>query len=177
MGCISCKRKDDLESSGPLHFDKTLQEQALTAPYLDKLNYTLHGYVVSVYDGDTFTIAIRNIMTAARTTTNVKHDIVRVKCRMLGIDTPEMKPPKSQPDRDDEIAKAKEAKQFVEAAILNKHIKLSVSGQDKYGRLLVKVLIPDTGIDLATTLINKGHAYAYDGGTKQAFSKYSTTIS
>ena len=107
MGCsISTykdKSKDYLDSSGPLHIDKNLQEHGLKAPLLDKLAYTSQVYVVSVYDGDTFTIATYNYM-------NTEKQIVRIKCRMLGIDTPEMKPPKNQPDRIDEIAKAKESK-------------------------------------------------------------------
>jgi len=137
------------------------------APYLDKLTYKVNGFVVSVYDGDTFTIAVRHNVPSGPIQSDQK--IVRVKCRMIGIDTPEMKPPKSQANRDAEKAKAREAKQFVETIILNKHVRLHVDGSDKYGRWLVKVACPDTGNDLADMLLSKGHAYRYDGGTKQKF--------
>ena len=171
MGCIesSCKKqkKDDLESSGPLHFDRELAANGADAPYLDKLEYNINAYVTSVYDGDTFTCAVRHH--APKGTNTTGSDIVRVKCRMIGIDTPEMKPPKTQANREDEKAKARQAKQFVETIILNKHIKLHVDGLDKYGRWLVKVPCPDTGKDLADMLLAKGHAYRYDGGTKQKF--------
>ena len=72
------------------------------------------------------------------------------------------------------MPKRKKAKQFVETAILNKFIKINVTGHDKYGRLLVTVACPDTGKDLGEQLIEHHHAYRYDGGTKQAFSEYST---
>jgi endonuclease YncB( thermonuclease family) len=173
MGCITStpRESSDLESSGPLHFDKSLAETGSTAPYLDKLAYTLTAFVVSVYDGDTFTIATHHHVPGLHGTS--KDTIVRVKCRMGGIDTPEMKPPKIQPDRDQEIIKAKEAKKFVETIILNKHVKLHVDGLDKYGRWLVRAACPDTGTDLGEMLLAKGHAYQYDGGTKKAFSEYS----
>ena len=174
MGCsISTYRKksDPLESSGPLHFDKELADKGTDAPFLDRLAYTTMVYVTSVYDGDTFTIATRTQVPCGPN--RMEQKIVRVKCRMNGIDTPEMKPPKNQPDREQEKAKAREAKQFVETIILNKHIRLHVDGMDKYGRWLVRVACPDTGSDLGEMLLAQGHAYRYDGGTKQAFSEYS----
>ena len=175
MGCITstCQKskQDDLESSGPLHFDKSLEEGA-AAPYLDKLSYSINAYVVSVYDGDTFTIAVHHHLPIGSGKV-AKDQIVRVKCRVNGIDTPEMRPLKSQPNRDAEIVKAKEAKKFVEAIILNKHVKLHVDGLDKYGRWLVRVACPDTGKDVGEMVLEQGHGYRYNGGTKQAFSEYS----
>ena len=89
--------------------------------------------VVDIYDADTITCILfyRDIPTI-------------IKIRLQGIDTPEMKPPKDKPNRDVEKAKAKEAKEVVEKLILNKYIKLNVSGLDKYGRYLVSVNCPDT---------------------------------
>ena len=164
MGC--CITKDtkpgspqDFNNSGPLHFDDALRIEGPGAPLYDKLQYTIQAFVTSVYDGDTFTAAVKH-----------NNSIVREKCRVNGIDTPEMKPPKDQANREDEKAKAREAKQIVEAALLEKYIKLNVLGRDKYGRLLVKVSCPDTGKDIGDILIEKGLAYHYDGGTKQKFS-------
>lgn len=179
MGCTnSCynKNNDDLDTSGPLHFDNTLAEHGPNAPYLDKLKYTTTAYVVSVYDGDTFTIATYTTIPTQnnKTKQNKKQSdeqklVTRVKCRINGIDTPEMRPPKNQQNREKEIAKAKEAKQFVEALLLNKYVRMNVEGLDKYGRLLVQVFCPDTGCDVATMLLDKKHGYKYDGGTKQKF--------
>lgn len=171
MGCITskCYKNNDLKSSSP--FDNILESNGPTAPYLDKLKYNVIGYVVSVYDGDTFTIAVKHCTpdNLQKNKKSYELQVVKVKCRIHGIDTPEMKPPKNQPNRDAEKAKALEAKQFVETIILHKYIKISVDGHDKYGRWLVKVTCPDTGHDLAEMLLKKGHAYRYDGGTKQAF--------
>jgi endonuclease YncB( thermonuclease family) len=177
MGCNSSKcgvrrNHDGMKSPGPLHIDNLLQSDGPSAPYLDKLSYTIMGYVVSVYDGDTFTLAVYHQIPRCSVSQNdgqFDKKIVRVKCRMNGIDTPEMKPPKNQANRDAEKAKAREAKQFVETIILNKYIRVHVDGLDKYGRWLVRVSCPDTGNDLAEMLLEKGHAYRYDGGTKQKF--------
>jgi endonuclease YncB( thermonuclease family) len=182
MGCNSSKcgvrrNHDGMKSPGPLHIDNLLQSDGPSAPYLDKLSYTIMGYVVSVYDGDTFTLAVYHQIprcsvsqsNGSQSDGQFDKKIVRVKCRMNGIDTPEMKPPKNQANRDAEKAKAREAKQFVETIILNKYIRVHVDGLDKYGRWLVRVSCPDTGNDLAEMLLEKGHAYRYDGGTKQKF--------
>lgn len=181
MGCLLSSNKIDdnkrnisdpdiLNSSGPLHIDHELAQFGADAPLIDKLAYTTNAYVVSVYDGDTFTVALRsNFITGDA----IGGKIIQSKCRVIGIDTPEMRPPRAQTDRDAEIVCAKIAKQFVEIAILHKHVQLHVAGTDKYGRLLVTVAIPDTGDDLSTILINKKLAYPYDGGTKKAFSEYS----
>ena len=141
----------------------SLKNATLDNTPLWSLNNQIHYVkVLKVYDGDTIWIAIR-----------INFIIYKLKVRLFGIDTPEMKPPKSQPDREQEKAKAREAKQFVETIILNKHIRLHVDGMDKYGRWLVRVACPDTGSDLGEMLLAQGHAYRYDGGTKQAFSEYS----
>ena len=48
-------------------------------------NQTHYVKVLKVYDGDTIWIAIR-----------INFKIYKLKVRMYGIDTPEMKPPKTQ---------------------------------------------------------------------------------
>ena len=100
--------------------------------------------VLSKYDGDTFTAAIK-----------IDGQVVRVKCRINGIDCPEMKPLRSKENRDEEIALAKQAKKIVSTAILEKYIKLNISGLDKYGRFLVNISDPDTGKNIADMLLEK----------------------
>ena len=154
MGC--CLQK--LNNSQNNIFDRDLEKLGPNAPKLENKSFSTQAYIVSVYDGDTFTAAIR-----------YNSEIVRVKCRILGIDTPEMKPLKNKPNRDEEIKKAKEAKSVVEKMILHKYIKLNVTGLDKYGRFLVSVNCPDTNKPISDILISKNLAYSYDGGTKQTF--------
>ena len=161
MGCIS---------SHCYNSHQDLIKYGSDAQYIDKISYKIKAYVVSVYDGDTFTSAIE---TYVPNNGKFNRKVVRVKCRLLGIDTPEMKPPKNQDNRDQEIAKAREAKKYVESCILNKLITLDVSGTDKYGRYLVSLFIPNTKQDLTDSLISNGHGYRYDGGTKQKFTNVS----
>jgi len=158
MGCYCSKTNDKSTKNENELFDKDLELIGPTAERLEKKCFSKQAYVVSVYDGDTFTVAIR-----------YESEIVRAKCRILGIDTPEMKPLKTKPNREEEIKKAKEAKGVVEKLILNKYIKLNVMGLDKYGRYLVSVNCPDTGKSISDILIGKNLAYSYDGGTKQEF--------
>ena len=58
-------------------------------------NLKTYCKVLSIYDGDTLTIGYRYL-----------NKNFKSKIRMLGYDSPEMKPPKNDPDRDKEKAKA-----------------------------------------------------------------------
>jgi endonuclease YncB( thermonuclease family) len=140
-------------------------------------------YVQSVYDGDTMTILIPILFKSFSFYENSKgiqesnvnlnsctddNDILyyKVRVRILGVDTYEMKPRKNIPDRDEHIRKAKDAKIFLENLILNKTIFMEFSDSkfDPYGRPLATVFFED--VDIATLLIKGGHGVSYDGGTK-----------
>ena len=125
--------------------------------------YSLKGEfrckVVDVYDGDTVTIVIYN-----------KGGYEKHKLRMYGYDSPEMKPSVSDPNRDEIIAQAKLAKQFIEERVLNEICVFTSMGYDKYGRLLghlytTKYLKKDVHIN--ALMLAEGHGYAYTGGTKR----------
>lgn len=83
--------------------------------------------VIDVYDGDTITIAIK-----------LNKKIFKHKVRMYGYDTPELKPRKDNPNRNQIIKNAKYTKQKLEELILNKIVVIRIEGPtwDKYGRLL-----------------------------------------
>ena len=120
---------------------------------IDKVAFQIEVRLVSVYDGDTYTVAYYDPL--------VKK-IVKKSCRVLGYDAPEMKPPKNAPNREYTKERALLAKKIAED-ILNQRpnvFKLDVTGLDKYGRWLVNEP------QLKNTLINNGLAYLYDGGTK-----------
>jgi len=150
-------------------------------------------YVESVYDGDTITIlvptklSIYNMGSAntidlySNTNPNEKIILNKIRVRLYGIDTPELKPKKNLPNRDEHIAKAKEARDFLSELILNKIIKVSFLSNDKYGRPLVKLytnevtsnknsnLDENSGeICLNDLMIKKGFAKKYDGDTKDS---------
>jgi endonuclease YncB( thermonuclease family) len=132
--------------------------------------------IVKAYDGDTVTLAacFGDGMFAW------------FDCRIAGIDSPEMKPPLSTPDRALTVSRAVAARNRIiqlgtdcdvalddsrSAKALQptldsnrKIIQAHVHGIDKYGRVLCSLY--DGGVDLAEKMIQEGHAYAYDGGTK-----------
>lgn len=121
--------------------------------------------VIKVYDGDTIWIAMY-----------IKGKIYKLKVRLTGIDTPEMKPPKSQKNRDKEIKAAKESKKFLADLVDQKVIWMKCGEWDKYGRLLGtifiierKCLICKNKINVNQLMIKNGYAKAYDGGTKEVF--------
>lgn len=133
-------------------------------------------YVESVYDGDTITILIPiqihtyNMVDSnsidLNSDSNKTNTIYfnKIKLRLLGIDTPEMKPRKDLPNREEHITKAKEAKDFLSNLILGKIITVKFLQNDKYGRPLANIYIDSICIN--SLMIEKGYAKKYDGGTK-----------
>lgn len=144
-----------------------------------KLNlngYKGNFYVKSVYDGDTITILLpislslynfidsKQIeLTSFNNPTNTI-ELFESRLRLYGIDTPEIKPLKNLPNREEHIKKAKEAKEFLSNLILNKIITIEFLENDKYGRPLANIFINELNIN--KLMIEKGFAKEYDGGTK-----------
>lgn len=114
------------------------------------------AYVVSVYDGDTFWIKMP-----------FNGHNYHWKCRLKGVDTPELRPSKEKSpiDRKIEKIKAKESRDFVRESILHKYVLVNCDGQGKYGRLLVDVTLPD-GSDLGKVLIDNELGVPYFGGKR-----------
>ena len=54
--------------------------------------------------------------------------------------------------------------------ILDKMVKVKCGEFDKYGRLLVDILIDD--ISITKWLIENNYAFSYDGGTKKSWAEY-----
>jgi endonuclease YncB( thermonuclease family) len=109
-----------------------------TDPHYKTLpNGTQKYKVHHVYDGDTLTLM----------------DERRV--RLLGIDTPEMKPP--QPF-------AEEAKAYTKSKCHQKDVWLLSSGEDHYGRTLAHIFVQEpngTYLCINEGIISKGFGYAY----------------
>ncbi|AGN11318.1 thermonuclease family protein [Simiduia agarivorans] len=107
--------------------------------------------VVSIYDGDTFTVNIKDWPSVAGE---------RISVRIAGIDTPEMRG-----RCDYEKQRAREAKQFTVAALRNaRQIRLQNLQRDKYFRLLSDVYVD--GENLGVMLMQQGFAVPYAGKTK-----------
>jgi len=112
--------------------------------------------VVDVYDGDTITVAF------------VFHGAKYIhKLRLAGIDTPELHPRKSIPNRNEIIERAQRAKERMVELCLNKIVRVHCDGWDKYGRLLGTVYA-NTHISVNQIMIDENFAYEYDGGAKRS---------
>jgi micrococcal nuclease len=119
--------------------------------------YVYRAEVLSVYDGDTITVALDLGL-------SIK---VRAKCRLLGIDTPEIRTKSAA-----EKKAGYTARDRVRELILGKTVVLhSVAKPDKYGRLLVKVWAED-GSCVNQLLLDEGLAIDYDGGTKTPYASW-----
>jgi endonuclease YncB( thermonuclease family) len=115
-------------------------------PRFENTSYTIWARIVSVYDGDTFTIAFCS-----------KGKIYRRNCRCKGYDSPEM--------RGDNKEAAIAARDFLQNLLPKRIFRLKVCGLDKYGRLLVDVKI--NKLPLCDIMVLNNHGYYYNGGKKQ----------
>ena len=147
-------------------------------PKFSLQNRRFQPKVVDIYDADTCKVIFF-----------LDDQFVKFNCRLLGIDTPEMKPSRNKPGRDKEKIKAKQArnrlvqlctnikckiatlykkKQVKELLCKNtKIIQIICYDFDKYGRLLIEISDLDDTKTFNQVLIDEGYAYKYDGGTKK----------
>ena len=112
--------------------------------------------VISVYDGDTITVA-----------SYLKGDpqCYKFKVRLNGIDSPELRGSSST-----EKHHAIESRDALKDRILDKIIHLNILGTEKYGRILGDVIY--NGEDINKWMIEKGYAIPYNGGTKKRDPKW-----
>jgi micrococcal nuclease len=111
-----------------------------------------YAKIIDIYDGDTFKIIFR-----------YNKKFIKVKCRLFGIDTPEIRTRNSE-----EKKRGYKAKLFVEK-IVNEHngiMFVNLLSFDKYGRLLAEVYTENKE-SLADLLILNHLGYEYYGGTKK----------
>jgi endonuclease YncB( thermonuclease family) len=157
---------------------EALHSATASTPEFSLAEKTLPAKVVSVYDGDTLYAVLP-----------LGSQLWKFNCRLSGYDTPEMKPPKTKPNRDIEKARALKSKQALMShicsgvdmektytnqeldAIVGKNdtlITLICHEFDKYGRLLVEVPMREGNTTVNQWMIDKGYGYKYEGGTKDA---------
>jgi micrococcal nuclease len=114
--------------------------------------------VIKVIDGDTIDINIPD--------GNYTH----TRIRLLGIDTPETKDPRTGP-----MYFGKEASDFATNLAFGKQVTIFLdkdrNPRDKYHRLLAYIQLPD-GTFLNEELLSEGYAYAYLPFKHSLFNKY-----
>lgn len=135
--------------------------------------FTLKGIkikakVVYVYDGDTIHIVFPVY------TLEGKRVERRWKCRLSGIDTPEIKT-----KHEEEKKQAIMIRDIVHSKLFGKTVWVYCDEFDKYGRLLVTIPTIGLGKDWRSEgkwcstvnawLIERGYAYKYEGGKKHTW--------
>ncbi len=178
LKCIGCMSNDSTSNlNNNTNEIKTINSKTLSYhKNLNLLEIKGNFLVKSVYDGDTVTLELpinlsvfnyESIDTINLQSINNPDNSIclyEIRVRLLGIDTPEMKPSKNLPNREEHIKKAIEAKEFLSSQILNKIITVKFKQNDKYGRPLVELFNQD--ININNLMVEKGYAKSYDGGTK-----------
>jgi micrococcal nuclease len=110
-----------------------------------------HVKVLSVHDGDTFTIQLSDQLSIFGS---------KISVRVKGIDAPEI-----HGKGKCEYAKAQEAKHELETLLnTSKNVTLKSIARDKYFRLLADVYADDHNV--SDILLSKKLAYPYNGKTK-----------
>jgi micrococcal nuclease len=112
------------------------------------------GKVVSVYDGDTFTVAFDTL--------GIGFFLHQV--RILGIDAPEIRGKTIE-----EKAAAAAARDYLRGLIDGRIIDLEIMDEDKYGRLLGRAARHSDGLDISSAMLNSKLVVTYDGGTRKPF--------
>ena len=110
------------------------------------------GKVVSVYDGDTVKVVFP-------LSEQEPDRLFRWNCRLANVDTPELRTKNLK-----EKAFGKSVRDKLREKILNKMINIKCYDFDKYGRLLVELVLEDENIN--NWLIENEYAKKYDGGKK-----------
>eukprot|EP00301_Raphidiophrys_heterophryoidea_P027554 c9708_g1_i1.p2 GENE.c9708_g1_i1~~c9708_g1_i1.p2 ORF type:complete len:173 (-),score=28.96 c9708_g1_i1:950-1468(-) len=108
------------------------------------------GKVISVYDGDTLTLAAR---------INKHGKPFAFKIRLAGIDSAELKGASGA-----QLACAQAAKQMLSDRVLGKCVTLTNLGKDKYGRVLARVWC--NGVCVNDWMLEQGIVVPYAGKKK-----------
>ena len=124
-------------------------EDAIKAPKFSLEWFKSHGIVTSVYDGD----SIHVVFTFQETT-------YKWVCRLYGVDTPEIRTKNKQ-----ERILGIQVRDALRNKILHKQVDVVCGKFDKYGRLLITIVMDDENIN--EWLIANDYAYEYYGGSKR----------
>jgi endonuclease YncB( thermonuclease family) len=137
------------------HYKKyKLDKTDTTIPVFSLNGHSTLCRVIDVYDGDTCTVIFE-----------WDGKMRKFKCRCSGYDSPEMKPRLNIENRADIIVKAKLAKKRLQE-LTNVCIRIKCLEFDKYGRLLAELYTFYTNEHINQIMIDEGHGYVYNGGTK-----------
>jgi len=159
-------------------FEDELSSMKDNISFFDLKDQRFNAKVVDVYDGDTCSIVIR-----------LNDQWTKFKLRSYGYDTPEIRPPKDSPHRNELIDMAVKARNYFVSRVtdcaidLSKHynkkelkeiinsnkkiISITSRGWDKYGRMLGDIYVDN--VYLNEEMVRQRYGYKYDGGKKEVF--------
>lgn len=116
--------------------------------------------IIHVVDGDSCTAIIK-----------FKKEYYSIKCRLWGIDTPELR---TKNEREKKVANI--VKEYVAHKILDKIVWIQCYHNDSFGRTLIKIYEQNPTLShefsLNQQLVDKNYAYAYDGKKKTTFDEW-----
>ena len=124
-------------------------------PEFSLKDITMEGKCVDVYDGDTIKLVLN---------VPINDKLYRWNCRIARVDTPELR---TRNLKEKEFGY--EVRNKLREKILNKIVKVTCGEFDKYGRLLVEIMIEEDGKlnNISDWLIENQYAFTYNGGTKK----------
>ena len=114
--------------------------------------------VVSVYDGDTIKVVFPIIGSGSK-------KLYKWNCRINGVDTPELRTNNQMEKKLGYFVRDK-----LREKILGKTVYIQCDTFDKYGRLLVNIVIHKE--DISKWLLDNKYAFEYDGGKKKCWSEF-----
>ncbi len=172
---------DSNNRNSPETFQSLISSTSSSCPLFTLYNTRTVCKIVDIYDGDTVDAIIA-----------YNNQLYHFKARLYGYDSPEMKPSKTDPDRETKKQKALLAKRRLwnlatgldggDFTGAHEVILPVVCGEfDKYGRILVNLFPRGANIEtydiqsidtwfpqtINHQMVAEGHGYPYFGGTKQ----------
>ena len=139
----------------------SLEEQT-DAPFFTLQGHECMGKIVKVYDADTVHILMEVFGT-----------LYRWKCRIMHVDTPELRT-----KDENEKKHGYMAKEALSNLILDKIVNVKCFKFDMYGRVLVELTLKNeddsSEIRIHEWLLENGHAHRYEGKTKEKWNFEST---
>ena len=118
--------------------------------------------LIKVLDGDTIDCYI-----------DLGFDLkIKKRIRYMGIDTWESRTRDLDEKKKGLAAKARNKELLESVSSKSGFFRIKSYGTGKYGRVLGEIFIQDADgkqYSINETLINEGHAYVYEGGTKKVF--------
>ena len=138
-----------------MDIDTELLNSANTVNYFTLNSNVKRALVLDVYDGDTVTLIFKH-----------NNEMNKWKVRLLGINSPEIRPRKNVENRDSIINKAKASRDYLESLILNKLIYIHSGEFDNFGRILAYLYLDKDKIgnineSVNMLMITSGHAVEY----------------